>query len=248
MRLDKLLAHSGLGTRREVQSLLRAGRVTVNRQLVRDGAFHVSEADAVFFDGNAVTLPGSVTVIFNKPAGLITSTSDSQDTIYTVLPFDPKKVKPAGRLDKDTEGLLLLTDDGLLNFRITSPRWHLEKEYWVDLDRPVEGRALSKLLEPMTLENGTQVRGALLAEPIGDRRIRLVIDQGKYHQVKRMIAAMGYRVERLLRVRIGPIPLGDLPQGKWRRLETEEMEEMRAALGLSEKKVPEARRKHPPHI
>lgn len=188
--------------------------------------------DEVQFDGAAVVLRGPIVVAFHKPAGLVTSTKDAQETIYAALPYSPEKVKPIGRLDKETEGLLLLTDDGELNHRLTSPRRHVEKEYLAKLDRGLEEKDLALLRKPLSLENGEKVRPAILAEKSGSRELRLVIDEGKYHQIRRMCAAMGYSVMALRRTRVGPIELGDLERGKHRELTAEEVIALRSAVKL----------------
>lgn len=216
MRLDKFLSHAGLGTRREVHLLLRDSRIFVDGVVEKDGKKKIAPANQITCDEKKVEIPGPVVIAFNKPAGLVTSTSDPQATIYSVLPFDPKKIKPIGRLDKDTEGLLLLTDDGKLNHALCSPRHHVEKEYVAKLDGEIINSALDCLRSPLSLENGEKVRGAIRAEKVDKKTIRLVIDEGKYHQVRRMCAVVGYRVMKLTRTRIDFIELGKLEIGSHR--------------------------------
>jgi len=232
MRLDKFLAHARVGTRREVHAILKAGRVRVRGEIERDGARDVGDYEEVLFDGRKVSVPGPMVLAFHKPPGLITAARDRQATIYSVLPPWAARLKPVGRLDKDTEGLLLLTDDGELNHRLTSPRRHVEKEYVAELDREIDEDAIDRLRRPFTLENGERVRGALSAEKISSARIRLVIDEGKYHQVRRVFAVLGCRVTYLSRSRIGPMQLGELPRGACRPLSPQEVLGLRMVAGL----------------
>lgn len=232
MRLDKYLAHAGLGTRRDAHVILRAGRIHVNGKIERAGDFSLGPTDKVDCDGAPVRVRGPMVVAFHKPAGLITATKDVRATVYAALPYAPEKMKPIGRLDKETEGLLLLTDDGELNHRLTSPRRHVEKEYLATLDRDLDEKDLDLLRRPLALDRGEKVRPAIVAEKAKARELRLVIDEGKYHQVRRMCSAMGYHVVALRRTRIGPIELGTLARGAHRELTDEEIDALRKAVKL----------------
>ncbi len=212
--------------------LLRAGRVRVDGVIEKDGKKKVSSQNQITCHDKKVEIPGLVVIAFHKPTGLVTSTSDPQATIYSVLPFDPQKIKPIGRLDKDTEGLLLLTDDGKLNHALCSPRHHVEKEYVATLDGEIINSALDKLRSPFALENGEKVRGAIRAEKVDKKTIRIVIDEGKYHQVRRMCAVVGYRVMKLCRTRIGPIELNNLSRGETRLLNEKELAELRVSAKI----------------
>lgn len=232
MRLDKFLAHAEWGTRKRVQQIVRSGRVTINGKIVKDPGVHVGNNDEIACEGKPVKLRGPQVIAFHKPAGLVTSTADPQATIYAVFPFDPNKIKPIGRLDKETEGLILMTDDGDLNHGLCSPRHHVEKEYEVELDRGITDQLLRDLKLPMTVEHGLKFRGAISAVKVSEKTLRLVIDEGKYHQVRRMCRKLGYHVDRLRRVRIGPIHLEPLKQGEHRVLGEEELQNLRIASGL----------------
>ncbi|HKE01381.1 MAG TPA: pseudouridine synthase, partial [Planctomycetota bacterium] len=129
VRLDRYLHEAGLGTRREVGRMIREGRVAVGGAPASSGADHVPAGSPVTVDGAPVAIRGPRVVAFHKPPGLVTSTRDRLPTVYARLPYSPEEMRPVGRLDRETEGLLLLTDDGLLLHRLTSPRWHVEKEY-----------------------------------------------------------------------------------------------------------------------
>lgn len=231
MRLDRYLHEAGLGTRREVNLIIRARRVRVDGELMRDGALHVRDSASVEVDGAAVAPIGKVILLFHKPAGYVTSTRDENATIYSVLPKLPADVLPVGRLDKDTEGLLLLTNDGQLLHRLTSPRWHVEKEYIAELRDPIPPGEELALRKPLDLGNGEVSRGAIAVERQSSNILKIVIDEGKYHQVKRMVRAIGNEVVYLKRSRVGPISLGDTKRGAARSLTKEEEHALRSAAG-----------------
>lgn len=232
MRLDRYLHECGAGTRREAYLLVRAGRVTVGGVVARDGARHVGPGEVVAVDGAALELRGPRIVAFHKPAGLVTATRDRLPTIYSALPFGPGELLPVGRLDRETEGLLLLTDDGVLLHRLTAPKWHVEKEYLALVAGEVTPAALARLRAPMDLGRGESSRGAVVAESPAPGMVRLTIDEGRYHQVRRMLSGVGLAVTRLTRVRVGPIALGDLPPRQSRELTAEEAATLRAAVKL----------------
>jgi 16S rRNA pseudouridine516 synthase len=231
VRLDRYLHDAGLGTRREIVGLIRAGRVTVEGALARRAAAHVGPQERVTLDGEPVVRRGPRVVAFHKPAGLVTSTRDRLPTIYEALPFGPELL-PVGRLDRETEGLLLLTDDGLLLHRLTSPRRHVEKEYLAQVAGALTDDVLSRLREPLAIGRGESSRAALAAERAGPDLLRLVIDEGRYHQVRRMCAAVGLEVRRLIRLRVGPVTLGDLPPSAHRELAPAEQQVLRLQVGL----------------
>ncbi len=232
MRLDRYLHEAGLGSRREVNVLVRRGRIVVGGELARDGAKHVPEGAPVTFDGAPVLLPVIRVIAFHKPAGLVTAARDRLPTIYDALPFRPDDLMPVGRLDRETEGLLLLTNDGQLLHRLTDPKRHVEKEYVACLARPLDGNALGRLRGPLDLGRDEVSRPALEAEALAPDVVRLVIDEGKYHQVRRMMEAVGAPVTRLLRTRVGCVRLDTLPARAHRVLEPEEERGLRAATGL----------------
>ncbi|MFN0205518.1 MAG: pseudouridine synthase [Planctomycetota bacterium] len=231
MRLDRYLHEAGVGTRREVNLIIRARRVRVDGEEVRDGARHVRDGASVELDGAVVAPIGKLILLFYKPAGFVTSTRDENATIYSVLPKLPADVLPVGRLDKDTEGLLLLTNDGQLLHRLTSPRWHVEKEYVAELRDAIEPGAELTLLKPLDLGNGETSRGAIAAERQNSNTIKIVIDEGKYHQVKRMVRAIGNEVIYLKRTRVGPVSLGGAERGSVRSLTKDEENALRSAVG-----------------
>lgn len=232
MRLDRYLHESGVGTRREANLLVRAGRVAVGGAAAKDGARHVAQGEIVTVDGEPVAPRGPRVVAFHKPPGLVTAARDRLPTIYSALPFGPESLLPVGRLDRETEGLLLLTNDGVLLHRLTAPRRHVEKEYLALVSGEVTAAALARLRAPMDLGRSDRSRGAIVAELAAPGAVRLTIDEGRYHQVRRMLAGVGLTVLRLTRVRVGPIELGRLPRGEHRDLTAEESAALRAAVGL----------------
>lgn len=216
MRLDKLLSHLNCGSRKEVQSFIRAGRVAVNGTAERDPAAKVDpDADRVSLDGREQTYRAQRYYMLNKPAGVITASRDERHG--TVLELFPESLRrglfAVGRLDKDTEGLLLVTDDGALSHALMSPSRHVSKVYEAELD-------------------GTVCRPALL-ELLPDGRVRVTLHEGKYHQVKRMIAACGATVTFLKRVQLGGVRLDEsLAPGEFRELTEEELGALRPPDGL----------------
>jgi 23S rRNA pseudouridine2605 synthase len=231
-RLQKILARAGLGSRRASEALIAAGRVRVNGEVARLGDRADPETDRIEVDGAVVGVrAGLVHYLLNKPAGVVTTASDPQGrpTVVGLVPADPR-VFPVGRLDADTEGLILLTNDGELAHRLTHPSFGVEKEYLVE----VEGRAtrgvLRRLREGVDLEDGRTAPAR--ASLVGDRLLRVTIHEGRKRQVRRMCDAVGLPVRRLVRVRIGPITDRRLAPGQWRSLEQEEVRALeRAAAG-----------------
>lgn len=218
-RLDKILAGSGLLSRSQAREALRVGRVQVNGVPVRDGAEKVDpEQVQVTLDGVAVG-GGTVVLLLNKPAGYVTSTQDPRDpTVMELLPpVYRRRVKPVGRLDKETEGLLLLTDDGELAHRLISPRYRVPKRYYAR--HPGQGKAedVEAFAAGLVLGDGTQCLPAKL-EPLGPGESLVTICEGKYHQVRRMLASRGMPVTYLERQAEGQLTLEGVPRGHFRIL------------------------------
>lgn len=227
MRLVRLIANLGYGSQKDVRALLRAGRVTHadGRALAEDD--RVDHAD-IRIDGEAIDPPAGLVVMLHKPAGYTCSTSDPGRIVYELLP--PRFMRrnpvlaPVGRLDRDTTGLVLLTDDGPLLHRLTAPRRHVPKVYDVTLDRPLDGSeaALFAAGTLMLRSEKTPLAPAEL-QVLAPNRARLTLHEGRYHQVKRMFAAVGNHVLSLHRCGLGPLVLGDLAEGQWRRLGDDEI-------------------------
>lgn len=238
MRLDRFLSRMGAATRREIAAACRRGRVCVNGEIVRDPAAAIDPAsDAVTLDGAAVVWREHIYVMLNKPAGCISATEDGAGlpAVLSLLPPDLQKrgLFPCGRLDRDTVGLLLLSDDGPLTHRLLSPRYHVEKRYRFALDAPLDPDAEQRCRAGLTLASGETFLPADLF-PDADRTGGvIVLREGKFHQVKRMTAALGGRVTALERISFGPLVLDPaLPRGGWRYLTEDETEALRAAAPL----------------
>jgi len=217
--------------------------VKVNGRTVREVGVQIDPGhDEVTINEERIVLPEPFTIILNKPAGFISSTHDTHERL-TVMDLLPRSVRnrgviPVGRLDLDTVGLLLMTNDGDLHHLVTHPRYGCPKEYVVEVEGRVGPRKRERLSRGVTLEDGpTQPVRILEYELSGDgSRLRIELTEGRKREIKRMFAALGHRVTSLERVRIGPITLGDLPRGAWRELGPEEIEALRkACLGESDK-------------
>ena len=227
MRLDKFIAQQ-LGVSRAIAGReIRASRVTVDGDIVRDSAFKLLPEHEVEFDGNTLTQQiGSRYFMLNKPQGYVCSTDDPDHP--TVLYFldvpVAHKLHAAGRLDIDTTGLVLMTDDGQWSHRITSPRHHCEKTYLVTLEHPLADDTAQQFTEGVQLHNEKSLTKPAQLEVIEPQLVRLTLSEGRYHQVKRMFAAVGNRVVELHRERIGDIKLDDdLAPGEYRPLTAEEI-------------------------
>ena len=240
IRLDRYLVALGVGSRTEVQKLIRSGAVAVDGTAVRDPARPVPEGAALTLRGEAVDSRLSRTVMLDKPAGLLTAARDSrQPTVMDLLPpsFRTLGCMPVGRLDKDTTGLLLLTTDGELAHRLLSPARHVDKTYLAEVDGPLTEREAARMAEGLPLDGETTrpARLEILESRDGYARALLTIHEGRFHQVKRMFEAVGRTVTALRRVSFGPLRLdgGDRP-GCWRDLTAEEESALRRAAGLEE--------------
>jgi 16S rRNA pseudouridine516 synthase len=239
MRLEKLLAHTGYGTRSEIKRLVKTGTVTVNDRPVNDGGIQVDpERDRITVDGDIVRYRESVYLMLNKPQGVISATEDSRErTVLDLLAPEYRRFEPfpVGRLDKDTEGLLLLTNDGKLAHNLLSPRKHVPKTYFAE----VEGAAVTEedtraFAQGVALDDGYVTMPARLVilqsgDPAADKfsKIELTIMEGKFHQVKRMFQAVGKRVVFLKRMSMGALLLDEhLAPGQYRELTPEELHQL----------------------
>ena len=227
MRLDKLLSHLNCGSRKEVQALIRAGRVSVDGTVQKDPAFKVDpDRSQTAVDGTVQRYRAQRYYMLNKPMGVITASRDERhDTVLELFPDELRRgLFAVGRLDKDTEGLLLLTDDGPLGHALLSPKRHVDKVYLARVDGVVDQSDVEALARGMVLGDGLHCLPAGL-EPLEDGRVCLVtLREGKYHQVKRMMAARGKPVTYLKRLSMGPLRLdAALAPGEWRPLTREEV-------------------------
>jgi len=276
MRLDKYLADMGRGTRSELKTLIRKGRVTVDGLIIRDPAFSVTETSAVNLDGSPVRYEAFTYIMLNKPAGVITATADSREKIVVDLltaqnagipvghsspsgqgtgagslnnPIR-RDLFPVGRLDRDTEGLLLLTNDGALAHSLLSPKKHVDKTYLAVLDSAVTDEDIALFesglkiddedpftaqpakLVPLSESDACDVSaGPAHSSAQNGYSVLVTIREGKYHQIKRMFAAVGRQVLTLRRLSMGPLNLDEtLRSGEWRRLSTDEIEALKGLL------------------
>ena len=229
MRLGKFLAHAGVASRRAAERLIAEGRVTVGGELVTDPARAVDERSRVAVDGEPLALEPREVHALNKPAGVVSTARDTHGRPTVIeLVRSPRRLYPVGRLDADTTGLILLTNDGELAELLTHPRHGVERVYRARVrGGPVADRALRELREGVELEDGrTAPARARQLEP---GVLEITIREGRKRQVRRMCEAVGHRVEELERVAFGPLRLGDLKLGKSRRLTPAEMERLRKA-------------------
>ncbi|MBO5572971.1 MAG: rRNA pseudouridine synthase [Clostridium sp.] len=236
MRLDKFLADMGVGKRSDIRKEIRAGRVSVGREILRDPGAHVSEQDEIIYRGKPVRYETFVYYMLNKPAGVITATEDRhQETVLDLIGEQKRKdLFPVGRLDRDTEGLLLITNDGDLGHRLLSPRHHVDKTYLVQTDLPVTEE------DVRVFAGGFQVDEELTAMPadlvllgeMGPEWAEITIREGKFHQIKRMFQARGKTVVYLKRISMGTLVLDEsLLPGSYRRLTEEELGALLALTG-----------------
>jgi 23S rRNA pseudouridine2605 synthase len=228
VRLNRFLAAAGLGSRRHCDELIAGGRVTVNGQPCKNFSTQVEASDHVKVDHRVVRPAQTLTIMLHKPAGFVSTRRDPQatDTIYDLLPAKFSRLFNVGRLDAQTEGLLLLTSDGDLAQRLTHPRYKVEKEYEVTLDHRWDPARGQKLLDGVFLD-GKRARLAYL-KAAGPTRLRVVLKQGLNRQLRRMFYEVGYEVKRLVRTRVGQLHLGDLPRGHWRPLTKSELGKLAA--------------------
>ena len=220
-RLDKFLCDSGVGTRSQVKVILKAGRVTVDGKTERDNGRKIDPGvNVITLDGEVLGGMRRIVLMLNKPAGFVTATEDATErTVMELLPADYKHfdLKPVGRLDKATEGLLLFTNDGDLLHRLISPKKEVPKVYYARHEGEAGAEDVEAFTSGLTLRDGTVCLPAKL-EPLGPGESLITVCEGKYHQVRRMMASRGMTVLYLERRREGPLELGDLPRGQVREL------------------------------
>jgi 23S rRNA pseudouridine2605 synthase len=240
-RLQKVLARAGLASRRACEELIADGRVTVHGEVADLGRRVDPTSDVIEVDGALVPIaPGLVHYLLNKPAGVVTTAADThgRPTVVELVPDDPR-VFPVGRLDADTEGLLLLTNDGELTHRLTHPSFGVEKEYLASVEGDPSPATLRRLREGVELEDG--VTAPAKASRVSPGVIRLTIHEGRNRQVRRMCEAVGHPVTRLVRTRIGSLADRRLKPGEWRPLTAAEVRALTASISRPGSRSPEAR-------
>ena len=229
MRLNRFLASAGLGSRRSVEELITQGSVRVNGQVVTNLATKVLPTDAVKVGSRLIRAEQPIYAVLHKPPGFVCTAADEFDrrTIFELFPPNWPQVHHVGRLDKESEGLIFVTNDGDLTHILTHPGHEVEKEYDVLIDRPFMPDDREKLLKGFHIEGG--YAKCEKVEAIKANRLRLVLQQGIKRQIRVMLYKLGYEVERLFRIRIGPIVISGLARGAWRFLSQKEVAELRIA-------------------
>ena len=226
MRLDKYLADMKIGTRSQVKEIVKKGRIKVNNEVIKKSDYKIKESDNVYIDGNKVEYLEYEYIILNKPKGYLSATEDKYDkTIMELIDSKRKGLSPVGRLDKDTEGLILITNDGKLNHDLLDPKKHVDKKYYVEVDTVLNKDAKEILSKPMDL--GDFIAKPAIYEQIDDYHAYLTISEGKFHQVKRMFEKIGNKVIYLKRISFKNLNLNNLQLGEYRHLTKEELEELK---------------------
>ena len=235
MRLNAYLARAGVASRRKADELIKAGRVTVNGEPGQLNTF-VGKQDRVELDGKPLARQSLAYVLLHKPAGVVTTASDphGRPTVVELVSDYPVRVVPVGRLDADTTGALLLTNDGELAHRLAHPSYEVSKTYWAEIPGPIPRDLGRRLQAGVELEDGVATADKFrVLEQAGARAmVEITLHEGRKHIVRRMLAEVGHPVSRLLRTTVGPIKLGSLRPGATRDLTTREIGELYAAVGL----------------
>jgi 23S rRNA pseudouridine2605 synthase len=231
LRLNRHLALCGLGSRRACEEIILGGRVRINGKRVDELATVVAESDHIEVDGREVAAARELTLLLYKPPGVISTRKDPQGrpTLYNLLPPQYQALHYVGRLDNESEGLVVMTNDGALTQRLTHPSHKIDKEYVVTLDHPCRREKIQRLLEGIELEEGMARAVAVFA--LSPRRLVVVLQQGMNRQIRRMFEVLDLRVERLIRSRIGSLTMEHLKPGKWRLLRPDEVSKLSAPSG-----------------
>ncbi|AOR22545.1 pseudouridine synthase [Clostridium taeniosporum] len=230
-RLDKIVSNLGYGSRKEVKALAKKGLIEVDGKILKDSSINVDpEKSIIKINGEEIFYRKYIYLMMNKPAGVISATHDSKDeTVVDLLEIDHQVFNPfpVGRLDKDTVGLLLLTNDGDFNHRMISPKWHVDKIYYAKIDKEVNEKDQEAFKKGVVLDDGYKCLEAdleIISSSLEGSEVRVTIQEGKYHQVKRMFEACGKKVIYLKREEFGGLILDDeLEEGEYRELSEEEL-------------------------
>ena len=227
IRLQKFLSQAGVASRRSSEELITGGRVSINGRVATELGVRVQPSDDIRVDGKRIRPAASQWYALHKPRGYMSTRSDPQgrQTLYDLVPPPMRRLFYVGRLDFDSEGLVLLTNDGDTAHRLLHPRYGVDREYDVELEEQIDDSALEQLRIGVQLDDG-RARARTVRRK-GGRRVVLTLQEGRKREVRRMFAELGYRVIRLRRVRYGPIRLGDLPSGDWRALDARELDALR---------------------
>ena len=227
MRLNRFLASAGLGSRRGVEQLITDGQVRINGHLVTDLGTQVGPEDTVKVGARIVHKQTSLTAVLAKPRGFVCTADDEcqRRTIFELLPSHWPRVHHVGRLDMDSEGLLIVTNDGDLSLALTHPRYKIDKEYEVLIDKSFDQKDREKMLRGFHIMGGRAKAERL--EIVGPQHLRITLNQGIKRQIRLMLYELGYEVERLVRTRIGPLKIGGMRPGEWRLLEAKEVKALK---------------------
>lgn len=229
MRLDKFLANSGIGTRKEVRDLIKKGQIRVNGQIIKNIDLKVDENnDEIFYLNNKITYTKYRYIMLNKPKGYISATEDNyhKTVLDLIKEYKTYSLFPVGRLDIDTEGLLLLTNDGKLSYNLLSPKKHIPKKYYVKLKNDISINDKNVIENGIILDDGYKTKESKI-EILNSKEVYITISEGKYHQVKRMFLAINNEVVYLKRVQMGNLKLDDnLELGNYRELTERELKEL----------------------
>lgn len=239
-RLHKYLARCGVASRRKAEELIQLGRVQVDGQVVRELGIKLEPGSQVMYEGRPVVAPNLKYVLMNKPKGVLTTMSDpdGRRNVSDLLPELGAQLKPVGRLDKDTSGLLIFTNDGELAMRLTHPRYGVEKEYEALVEGVPGHDALERLRKGVRIEGRLTAQAGVVLQHADERRrrslLRLTVHEGRKRQIRLMCEAVGHPVMELKRIRIGPLVLRDLPAGACRLIGKAEVQRLRRAVGLGQ--------------
>lgn len=235
MRLDKVLANQGFGSRKDVKKLIKKGKVQVDGKAIKDSSFHVNPNESeIIVNGKVLNYRDYIYLMMHKPKGVISATHDRVETCVTDLldeEYQPFSLFPVGRLDKDTVGLLMLTNDGELAHRLLSPQHHVEKIYEAEIKGLVTEQDVQAFKEGITLDDGYVTKPAQLTilDANDVSYVRINITEGKFHQIRRMFSALGHKVEELKRLQMGSLVLdGALDLGEYRELTEDELKHLQA--------------------
>ena len=234
-RLHKRIAACGVASRRAAEALIREGRVKVNGKLVQEMGVLVTQTDKIEVDGRLVETPKLYTLILNKPTGYVVTMDDPQGrrTVVELLPDLGVTLKPIGRLDKDSEGLLIFTNDGKMHQRLTHPSFGIEKEYLVTVTGEPDEKSLDKLRKGVYIEEGGKTAPAKVERlHFSGSTLKIILHEGRKRQIRLMCEAVGFPVKTLKRVRIGPIIMRDLPRGGCKMLGKVEIDALKKQVGL----------------
>lgn len=235
-RLDKVLSNLGYGSRKEIKQVVKKGLVKVNNEIVKDNGLQINpEKDEISINGEVIYYREHIYLMMNKPAGVVSATFDGRDeTVVDLLDIDHQVFQPfpVGRLDKDTVGLLLLTNDGDLNHRLISPKFHVDKVYYAKIDKVVTDKDVVAFSKGVTLDDGYKCKEGkleILSSDEDGSEVLITIQEGKYHQVKRMFEAVGKTVVYLRRMKFGGLDLDEtLEEGQYRELTEDEVNHLKS--------------------